>query len=634
MKKFIYFILFICAYTSVHSQSSLCGGSDPFCSSAAVTYPAGVDAGDAENGPDYGCLNTQPNPAWFYMQLANPGDIAITITASPAEDIDFILYGPFTSPTAPCNGELTAANTEDCSYLGGTQPEIANITGGLTGQYYILLLTNYSNDPTDITFQQTSGTGSTSCAVLCDIATLTATPSSCDPSTNTYSLSGQLTFTGEPTTGTLTVTSSCGGSQTFNPPFTSPLNYNIGGITSNGSTCTVTASFSSTTCSKTTNYTSPIDCTPCVVTANNSGPVCEGSSLTLMADPVNGATSYTWTGPAGYLATSQNPVILSPALAAAGTYSVTVTTAGSSCSATTTVIVNSVPVVDAGFYSGICAGDSITLGGNGSAGTYVWNPGATLNDSTILTPNASPAVPTNYTLTITNPDGCSAFDTVTVDLLNIDMSAGPDQVICTGATTTLNATGGTIYSWYPSSTLSDLTIPNPIATPTVTTTYTLSIYDGNTGCSGIDSVTVTINPLVIANAGTDKTICFGDSTTLGASGGVNYSWSPASGLSNPSVFNPAASPAGTTTYTVIVSDAAGCLDVDSMIVNVNQLPVINAGNDASICFGTSAPLNATGGVNYLWSPGTTLTDSTISNPLAAPDVATTYSCNNLYCYGH
>ncbi|KAB2859629.1 MAG: PKD domain-containing protein [Flavobacteriales bacterium] len=102
----------------------------------------------------------------------------------------------------------------------------------------------------------------------CSIDALTADTSSCNSATNTYSLTGNITFSNPPATGTLTVTSSCGGSQTFNAPFTSPQAYNISGITSNGAACSVTAVFSADAgCTRTSNYTAPAACTPtCIIT--------------------------------------------------------------------------------------------------------------------------------------------------------------------------------------------------------------------------------------------------------------------------------------------------------------------------------------------------------------------------------
>jgi gliding motility-associated-like protein len=108
------------------------------------------------------------------------------------------------------------------------------------------------------------------CIPLCVISSLTADTTSCNPPTNTYDLSGIITFSFPPTTGVLTVTDCNGNNQVFNPPFVSPLNYNINSISANGANCNVTAVFSdSLACTLTSNYISPIDCTPpaCVFTS-------------------------------------------------------------------------------------------------------------------------------------------------------------------------------------------------------------------------------------------------------------------------------------------------------------------------------------------------------------------------------
>jgi hypothetical protein len=200
--------------------------------------------------------------------------------------------------------------------------------------------------------------------------------------------------------------------------------------------------------------------------------ICEGQSTMLNAI---GGTNYSWSPATGL----SNPSIANPLASPSNTttYTVVVTDPlGCTASDTVTVAVNPLPLVDAGFYSGVCAGDAITLGGNGSAGTYSWSPGATLTDSTILTPDASPSVTTTYTLTITNAQGCSASDTVSVAILNTSMDAGPDQAICPGTSVTLGASGGTNYSWSPSTGLSDPSIANPVASPSITTFYNYNIH--------------------------------------------------------------------------------------------------------------------------------------------------------------
>ena len=103
-------------------------------------------------------------------------------------------------------------------------------------------------------------TAPVACATSC-VATGFATPGACNPPTNDFTLTGSYYFVGEPTTGTFNVINSCGGSQTFNAPFTSPINFSISGVPANGAGCTVTGSFSAIpTCMYAVIYTAPAAC--------------------------------------------------------------------------------------------------------------------------------------------------------------------------------------------------------------------------------------------------------------------------------------------------------------------------------------------------------------------------------------
>ncbi len=153
---------------TINGQNNLCEAADPFCSGQNYTFPAGVNAGTAQAGPDYGCLFTQPNPAWYYMQVDQSGNITINMQSAPLVDIDFICYGPFNSLTGACNN-LTAGNTVDCSYSSAAI-ETCVIPNATTGQFYLLLITNFSNAVCDISFSQTNfnqpGAGSTDCSIV------------------------------------------------------------------------------------------------------------------------------------------------------------------------------------------------------------------------------------------------------------------------------------------------------------------------------------------------------------------------------------------------------------------------------------------------------------------------------------
>jgi hypothetical protein len=173
--------------------------------------------------------------------------------------------------------------------------------------------------------------------------------------------------------------------------------------------------------------------------------------------------------------------------------------------------------------------------------------------------------------------------------------------------TATSGQGPFTYSWTPAAGLSNPNIRNPMANPAVPTVYTLTVTDA-IGCYGEASVLVQQYPQLYANAGADDEICAGSSATLAgsASGGVlaySYAWSPVSGLSNPNIANPIASPANTTTYTLTVTDGHGCQETDQIKITVNPLPIayqLTLGGH--FCAGVQAPIvkvaNSQVGVNY------------------------------------
>jgi len=194
------------------------------------------------------------------------------------------------------------------------------------------------------------------------------------------------------------------------------------------------------------------------------------------------------------------------------------------------------------------------------------------------------------------------------------VNAGLDQTIChpnNGGGTQLGgnptATGGTppySFSWTPTTNLDNASAANPVATPTTTTTYTVTVTDsGETPQEASGSVTVTVSPELITDAGDDKVIAQGSSVQIGgnptANGGspgaddlgYTYSWTPTSGLDNPNIANPTASPSEATTYIVTVTDSNGCEDTNEMTVMVNFGPGV-----ASVTEDTNGIVQKTGDV--------------------------------------
>ncbi|MBE0640402.1 MAG: hypothetical protein IH599_00095, partial [Bacteroidales bacterium] len=187
----------------------------------------------------------------------------------------------------------------------------------------------------------------------------------------------------------------------------------------------------------------------------------------------------------------------------------------------------------------------------------------------------------------------------------------PDTAVtlCAGTAITLLATGGATYQWTGGPATAVWTV-----SPNTTTNYHVVVT--SQGCTADDSVTINVNPLPLAVAGPDTVLCIGDSVQLFSAGGTTYQWSPLSGLSSPGIANPVAQPLVTTKYFVTVS-AMGCSALDSLIVNIDTLPLPLTTPDTVICAGASINLSTSGGQTYLWNtvPPQTLAMVTVS-PLA------------------
>ena len=148
------------------TQNNFCNTSEPFCTDNGLyEFPAGVNAGAGESGPYYDCLRTRPNPAWYYMRILDPGDMDIYMYSTPQVDIDFCCWGPFDDPLEPCPNGLTRSMVVSCSYSTNWN-ETCKIRDAEEGEYYILLITNYSNRTCNIHFSKTDGEATTDCSIL------------------------------------------------------------------------------------------------------------------------------------------------------------------------------------------------------------------------------------------------------------------------------------------------------------------------------------------------------------------------------------------------------------------------------------------------------------------------------------
>ena len=367
------------------------------------------------------------------------------------------------------------------------------------------------------------------------------------------------------------------------------------------------------------------------ITANPVSVCAGGSSLLTLsgADPTSGfqwqvsPNGTSWFNISGANASTYNTGPISSTLF----YQVIVTGSGwptgSGCgidtSAPISVTVNPAPIAGATSSIGtICIGACDTLTGTGGI-AYNWQPG-NMNTGTVT---VCPTANTTYTVTVVDANGCTDTETVTVTVSTPTVTASADVSICAGNSTTIIAAGpgSQNYSWSPAGSLSNPTIANPTATPTVTTNYTVTATNA-AGCTAIDSVLVTVTNLPPVAVSNDTTICAGGTSTLTATGAVTYAWSPGN-MTGASV---TVQPMATTTY-VVTGNTNGCLGSASVVVYVNPPPGVFAGPDFSICTGSQATMNvATTANSYLWLPTAGIIGSnTVQSIVISPTVSTSYT---------
>src|SRR5690554_1088453 len=281
-----------------------CFEAIPFCSDQSYKFP-NATSGTAPSGPNYGCLSSRPAPIWYYMKIAESGPMQLSLGqknySGSGKDIDFAMWGPFTDLPIGCNQVMGGGVAPlQCSYSSSATETIGlGMTGGTgggqstppnaqAGEYYILLLTNYSEDPGFISLEQTGGTGATDCSIIspCSIQNFVADVSACD--NDLYSVDGIIEVKNAPESGDLIV-EDCNGNKTTvaSAPFTSTTyNYTLSNLDANGAACDVEVYFTDeTSCSQTINYTAPA----CPAS-------CNFDLIDITIQPCNGTNQFDITG--------------------------------------------------------------------------------------------------------------------------------------------------------------------------------------------------------------------------------------------------------------------------------------------------------------------------------------------------
>jgi hypothetical protein len=354
---------------------------------------------------------------------------------------------------------------------------------------------------------------------------------------------------------------------------------------------------------------------PLSVTAVTSNSVlCAGQTTTLTAaSAVNG---YTWQ-PFGF--TGSNVIV---GVSASTIY--TVTASDGTCSGTSTVSVNALPIptiVAAASATNFCQGNSATLTASGAV-SYVWQPGNLTGSSIVV----SPLIPTLYSVVGVASNSCfsSASQVVIVNsspTLNISSS---DPIICGGSTATLLISGASTYTWSNNSTASI-----NVVSPSQSTVYTVIGADATTGCISNGSIALNVFSPTLSITG-NTAVCAGSSATLQASGANTYQWS--NGFTGP---NNVISPTSNSIITVSAltnSGSINCPSDGSVQIVILPNPTINiVATKTAICRGESANFSSTGAQTYTWSTGATSNSIVVTSSLVTTINYSVSGTNSLGC---
>ncbi len=576
---------------------STCSDANPFCTGTNYTFPN--TTGNTTGLGAVDCLFSTPNPVWYFMKVLTSGNLSIAIAQVDASgnalDVDFDCFGPFTDMTSGCASIAAGTATSvDCSY-SASNTETCTVNNAVTGQYYALLLTNFSNDPGTISFgSQSNSTGATDCNIVSCGVTATNTGPYCV---------GQTITLNATTTNTTATTYSWTGPSSFSA---TGQNVTIPNSTlAMGGTYSVTGTTSGTvTCLATTTVVVSANTPPVV----NSSTICAGGTAALTA---SGSTTYTWSTSA-----TTSSISVSPASTTVYTVTGSVGTCSASNTSTVTILPNPTVNVNAGM---VCGGASATLTATGAT-NYSWNPTTGLSPTTGGTVVATPTATTIYTVSGT-VGTCSAIPvTTTVTVNPAPNITATSNSICVGASAPISASGAVSYTWSPSATLGGLTTSSTTATPTLTTTYSVSGTDAN-GCIGGTVLTVTVYALPVFTASAPP-VCVGQQLVINITPGFsNYSFPtiPTNTTSVPIIIpNAVAGLSGS--YNFIVTDIHGCNNFGSVTVTVNSPPTITA-LASPVCVSSTGTLIASGaGINgtYTWNPTTNLNPSSGNQVFVTP----------------
>ena len=280
-----------------------------------------------------------------------------------------------------------------------------------------------------------------------------------------------------------------------------------------------------------------------------------------------------------------------------------------------------------------------------NSGNWTDIPGEVTTSITKSFTAATPVGVYEYRLAVAETGNMgSAQCRINSPLLTVMINATPvttatnNGPVCAGTTASLTATGGSQYSWIGPNGYTASGSPAPVTNIQMNQAGKYYVVVTNAaGCVNTDSTVLAVNPSPVATTTfTNASVCIGDSIQFTAAGGPGYIWTPATGLSNDTIYNPKASPAAATLYSVVVSNSFSCTDTAEIMLEVIPETVVDAGPDRIMLEGQSIRLSASvsgQGNNYSWSPPTYIDDIYSLQPVINPPVDTRYILNAVSNFG-
>lgn len=642
----------------------------PLCGGVFVTPYSYTGFGFGQQQTQFGgaCFD-ETNSVWFKLTVATAGNIVFTITPfSTTDDYDFAIYNTTNSTCSTginganrvrCNGNMVPFSVNNIVGLNLTSTLITVPAGSINmnfnqyiaanaGDVYYILVDNFSASASGFTFDLTGST-----------ATFIGDgPPAYDSIRNSTACNTSTGLKVKMNQAVRCNSIAANGSDFSIVPALATVTSAVGtGCVANGYTNEITLTFSNPLPAGTytlqaqngTDGNTLLDLcpelqlvtdsilftvrTPVTVNAGPDTNICLGQTTLLAGSFTGGGAVNTiaWTPATGLSSSS----ILNPTASPAAnqTYTLTVTPDGLPACAVSDVV--TIGVLQ-GFSiltppTTICRGESVNINVNGDTRyTYTWTPSAGLSNTATANTVATPDTTTAYTLTATYP-GCSPASqsiTITVEPVPV-VNAGHDTVLCYGLPLQLSPTvtpafPSYTYSWTPAT---DFDFPTSLAPRFIgfdTITATLTVTTPN-GCTGKDSLVISVVPKLFGTISADTGICPRDSAQLVASSGVTYRWTPSAGLSNDTVAAPLASPITSTLYMVEVINEIGCRDTQSVDVTIYPAAVVVLPDSVRIHPGEVYQMAPSGNCSYFsWFPPYGLTADSISNPVASPEVNTRY----------